>query len=286
MFAKRYFGIPYAYDLDSSIAQQMVESRPGLSGLARGFDGLEATLIREALVTFPVCNALADLCRSRGAERVVTLHDISQLEEPGAPRSGELRREFGITEDQTLVLYTGNFEPYQGVELLLEAFSVAASSDTGLRLLLIGGNAGHVRTVCARIEALGLSEIAFAPGPRPFEHLGRYLADADILACPRIRGVNTPMKVFPYLHSGRPVVATRLPTHTQLLTDDEAMLAPATPAGFADALVELAGDPERRTALGAAGQAFVERHHTYEAHRDRLNAAYDWIEEALISEAG
>lgn len=41
-------------------------------------------------------------------------------------------------------------------------------------------------------------------GPKPLKKLDHYLADADILVAPRIKGVNTPMKIFPYMHSGKP----------------------------------------------------------------------------------
>lgn len=281
LFAKRYFGVPYAYDLDSSIAQQMVESRPWLHGLAGCFDRCETIAIRESLVAFPVCTLLADVCERAGAKRCVELYDISQLENPRQGRTGELRSEFGVSDDETLIVYTGNLEPYQGVDLLMDAFAVASRVDPGLKLVVIGGAADHVRELRIRIASLGLAGRAFAAGPRPFERLGTYLADADILVCPRIRGVNTPLKVFPYMHSGRPVVATRLPTHTQILTDGEAKLADPTPVAFARAIVELAADPRERERLGRSGRAFVERNHTYRAHRERLNAAYDWVREQL-----
>lgn len=281
LLAKRYSGIPYAYDLDSSIAQQMVESHPALRGLGAVFDALETTLMREATITFPVCNLLAKRCADAGAAKVVTLHDISQLQDPRPPRDGELRAEFGIADEELLVLYTGNLESYQGVDLLLDAFAIASVSDRRLRLVIIGGNPGHVRNCRERIEALGLVGRGFAAGPRPFDGLHRYLADADVLACPRVRGVNTPMKIFPYLHSGKPLLATALPTHTQILTEEIAKLASPTPAAFSEALVELARDPVERARLGEEGYAFVERNHTFAAHRERLDAAYDWLREQL-----
>jgi len=277
LLARRFSGVPYAYDLDSSIAQQLVESRPWLSGLGHRFDRVERAMIREALVAFPVCEALADLCREHGARRVVPLYDISQLSEPDAPRTGVLRDELGAEDDDLLVLYTGNLEPYQGVDLLVEAFAIAVREEPRLRLAVVGGVPAHVDALRAKIEALGLAGRTAAMGPRPFEDLHLYLADADILACPRVRGINTPMKIYPYLHSAKPVLATDLPTHTQLLTPDLAMLAAPTPHAFGGALLELARDPALRDRLGTAGRDLIEREHTYDAHRRRLNTAYDWI---------
>lgn len=281
MAFRRLHGIPYVYDLDSSIAQQMVEQMPRLGPLASLFDRLEGAAIRSALATAPVCNALRDLCRMRGARRVVTLHDISQLEEPDAAPSGALQREAGT--ERRILLYVGNLEPYQGVDLLLEAFAHAARRTGAVDLVVIGGVEEDVRRYREMAERLGIGERCHLLGPRPFEALDRYLADADILVSPRIRGVNTPMKVFPYLHSGRPLLATDLPTHSQILTSEVAYLARPEPDAFAKAIVELAEDGALRARLGGAGRAFVERNHTFPAHQRRVDELYDWIGAQLAS---
>jgi glycosyltransferase involved in cell wall biosynthesis len=111
--------------------------------------------------------------------------------------------------------------------------------------------------------------------------LGELLAQADILTAPRIKGLNTPMKIFPYLHSGRAVLVTDLPTHTQVLDATICELAPPEPAGFAAAIVRLAEDPERRRRLGEAGRRFVESNHVYTSHRRRVDELYDTVESVL-----
>ena len=111
-------------------------------------------------------------------------------------------------------------------------------------------------------------------GPRPLERLGHILAAADILVSPRCAGRNTPMKLYSYLQSGRPVLATRLPTHTQVLTDDTAQLvAPSAPA-MADGLRRLLASPDLRTALGRAGRALAEREYGPESFRRRVAEFY------------
>ena len=280
---KRRYGVPYVYDLDSSIAQQMVEKLGFLRPLAPVFNRLETDLIRGAVATAPVCNALADLCRERGAAHSVTLHDISQLDDPDREPDGRLRREAGT--DRLILLYVGNLERYQGVDLLVEAFAIAAKETDAVDLVIIGGVEDDIRRYRARASELGLDGRAHFLGPRPFDELDGYLADADILVAPRITGINTPMKVFPYLHSGRAVLVTDLPTHSQILTPEVACLAPADPSGFARAIVHLAGDERERARLGAAGRAFVEAGHTFAAHEQRVNALYDHVARAIDQES-
>jgi len=279
MLFKRAYGIPYAYDLDSSIAQQLVEQKPYLEAFSEIFDWTERQAIQESLINFPVCNALADLCRANGSRKTVTLHDISQLENPDDADPKRLRQE--IDAEGPVFLYVGNLEPYQGIDLLLESFQVAQRQEPALTLVIIGGSSEDIDHYRNKASTLGIGGSTIFLGPRPFQHLGDYLSGADVLVCPRSEGINTPMKIFPYLHSGRPVLATDLRTHNQLLTDDEAFLAPAAPEGFAEGMLKLARDPSLRERLGQKGQAFAERNHTFEAHRERLNEAYDWVEENL-----
>lgn len=284
---KRLFGIPYAYDLDSSLAQQLVESRPLLRKLSTVFNQMEGVAIRESTINFPVCNALADLCEENGSTKTVTLHDISQLEAPEEADPTRLHKEIAAVkasatlEDKVIFLYSGNLEAYQGIDLLLESFSLAARDRSELLLVIIGGNEVDIERYREKAVGLGIASQTLFLGPRPFEYLGDYLAGADVLVCPRSRGVNTPMKIFPYLHSGKPVLATDLETHSQILTSKEAYLAPANPSDFADGMRVLAKNPALREKLGRNGRVFVEENHTYEAHRKRLNSAYDWIEQHL-----
>ncbi len=275
LILQRLRGLPYVYDLDSSVAQQLVEQKPWMRPFVPVFNALESLAIRRCLMALPVCHALAELCRKRGAPEVAVLHDISQLEHPGRAATGSLKCELGITG--TLLLYIGNLEPYQGVDLLLESFALAARDHAALFLAIIGGAPPQVRRYQRKAQRLGLDGRAFLLGPRPFAGLDALLAEADILVCPRIRGLNTPMKVFAFLHAERPVLLTDLPTHTQVIPPEAALAAPATPEGFAAGMRRLAGDAALCRQLARAGRAFVERDHTFPAHARRLNAAYDTI---------
>ena len=64
--------------------------------------------------------------------------------------------------------------------------------------------------------------VSGSPAAAPITEDG--LVIADLLVSPRVKGENTPFKVYTFLASGRPLLATRIPTHTQLLDDDLAWL--------------------------------------------------------------
>ena len=114
------------------------------------------------------------------------------------------------------------------------------------------------------IEALkaragaGAARTVFA-GQRPPAELPSFLALADVLVSPRLHGENTPFKVYTYLASGRPLVATRLPTHTQLLDDSIAFLVEPTATGLAGGIRAVLADPVEAAQRAARGRALIER---------------------------
>jgi glycosyltransferase involved in cell wall biosynthesis len=174
----------------------------------------------------------------------------------------------------------GNLEPYQGVDLLLEAMPIARQKVQDFDLIIAGGTDASIAAYRAKAQSLGVANCTHFIGRWPSDRLAELLAEADILTAPRIRGINTPMKIFPYMHSGKPLLATDLRTHNQILDDSLAMLAPADPLGFAQGMVRLLQNPSLRQKLGAAGREYVKRNHTYDAHAKRVNQLYDFVKEA------
>ena len=74
---------------------------------------------------------------------------------------------------------------------------------------------------------------------------------------PRITGTNTPLKIYSYLRSGRPIVATDLRTHTQVLEPGTAVLVPPDPTLFAAAVGRIIDDPAERDRVAAAAAALA-----------------------------
>ncbi|OGU33242.1 MAG: hypothetical protein A2057_17615 [Ignavibacteria bacterium GWA2_35_9] len=282
MFFKKIFKIPYVYDLDSSIAQQIVEKKLYLKSLSLFFDILETKAIKGAIANLPVCNALAELCEKGGSKKTVTIHDISQLKNPGAKSKGSLKKEIGT--NKKILLYAGNLEVYQGIELLLKSFKIVCEKTDDLVLVIIGGMKEDITYYKKEADILEISNRVYFLGQKPFDELEYYLTEADIIACPRIKGVNTPMKIFPFLHSGKPVIATDLYTHTQILSNGEALLAAPTPKDFAKGIIQLVNDENLCKKLGENGMTFIEKNHTYKAHKERLLDVYDWIEHVGLQE--
>jgi glycosyltransferase involved in cell wall biosynthesis len=101
---------------------------------------------------------------------------------------------------------------------------------------------------------------------------------ADVLVSPRLKGLNTPMKIYSYLDSGTAVLATRLRTHTQVLDDRTAYLVEPDPEALGDGLAELLTDPVLRERLASQAKAYVQQEFTPEAARRKLGSFYTMME--------
>ena len=281
MYFKRRFGLPYVYDMDSSLAQQLVEQMSFLGPLGKAFAWAEGRAIRGSVAVTPVCPALADLAREHHPPDMEILHDISQLDPDSLQSTGQLRRDLNLPDDRVLLVYVGNLMVYQGVDLLLEAMAEAVKQDGPVDLVIAGGSDERITLYKEKAAKLGIRDRAHFIGRWPNDRLGELLAEADILTSPRIKGVNTPMKIFPYLHSGKPLLATALKTHTQTLSQDEAMLCDPNPHAFAQGILQLATDASLRKRLGEAGKGFIEPKHTFVAHQHRVARLYERVAMAI-----
>lgn len=282
--------LPYIYDMDSLLSQQLVEKWRALRALAPLFTLFERYVLRRSLAVVAVCDSLADAARSQGAPEVHLLKDVSLLQPLS---SGEvpatLRNERRIPGEAPLLLYIGNLEPYQGIELLVRAHHELSHHSSSLatlaHLVVIGGTADQIAGYSSLAKTLGTSARVHFLGPRPIQSLAELLAQADVLVSPRTQGSNTPMKIYSYLHSGVPLMATALPTHTQVLHPSVACLAPATPVEFGRALGDLLADPVRRAAIGKQARQLAEREYTVEAFHRRLSSIYDQIEASVTPDS-
>jgi glycosyltransferase involved in cell wall biosynthesis len=285
LVVKRVFGIPYVYDMDSSLVEQLCDRFPALRGLRRMLRGVERSLIRESIGVMTVCRALEDLAQTAApGKTMVRIEDPSLLPTYCSTDGATVERLRDVTGGaRPIALYVGNLEPYQGIDLLLEGFQHAAAAVPTAALVVIGGAPGDIGAYARRAGELGLASRVHFLGPRPLAHLAAYLSQADVVVSPRIAGTNTPMKVFSYLDSGVPLLATRLLTHTQVLDDTIALLVDPTPEAVGAGLARLFGDPPLRRALAEAARQRMQGELGPEAYRRKFDGFYDRIEQQLAA---
>ncbi len=172
----------------------------------------------------------------------------------------DLRQTLGLDVESPIILYTGTFERYQGLGILLDSIETVLRWAPKAVFVFVGGGklrCGHTRADIVRFQKSG----ALVTMPRqPRAQLPRLLASADVLVSPRDSSKNLPLKVFDYMMSGKPIVATDSSAHRHVLTEKRALLVNHTGADIGAGIVWLLQNPEIAEALGTAAKAYAEDH--------------------------
>lgn len=278
-FLKPLFGFKLVYDMHSSLPQQLTNfgfTRSRL--LIRIFNRLELSCLRSADAVITISPALADYAcrRMPDPERHIlienSLFDEVRLKDPRRDDGAVEQWQREIPADRPVVAYAGTFESYQGLEILIEALALVKRQHPTVFLLMIGGSPAQVEHYRDLARRHGLVNDCLFTGALPQADAHQLLERADVLASPRCTGSNTPLKVYAHLASGKPLVATRIPAHTQILDDRICFLAEPEPDAFADAIVAaLTSDKQRRQVVEAARSFYADRF-SREAYQRKVQA--------------
>ena len=253
-------GVPTVFEAHTLTSLEGPQERWVLRRLARarGFRGIVAI---SAALADDVAQQL-DVPR----ERIHVAHDgVRPL--PPTPGSTLIRpvRSAGVP---LRVGYTGSLYRGRGVELLLDV----AERCPWIELHLVGGPEQQAEDISGRRRDDGPATNVVVHGPVSPSEARRLQADFDVLVAPFARTVHTdsgvdssrwmsPMKVFEYMASGRPIVISDLPVLREVLRPDvdALMVAPEDADALIAALRRLADDPELGARLAASA---LERAHT------------------------
>ena len=169
-----------------------------------------------------------------------------------------------------VILYAGTFEAYQGLELLVDAAGEIVRTHKNVRFLCVGGNETQVNRMKALAYQRGVSEYFIFPGTVTPEEVQCLFGIASILMSPRISGTNTPLKIYSYLRSGVPIVATKIRSHTQVLTDEVAMLVEPQSQSISSGILRLLEDAPLGNRLAESALRLAEKSYSPDAYYQKM----------------
>ena len=122
---------------------------------------------------------------------------------------------------------------------------------------MVGGSAAQVERYRDLAFRHGLEGHCQFTGQLPQHQVRSLLEHAAVLTSPRVEGTNTPLKIYEQLASGIPLVATRIPAHTQVLDDAVCFLVDPDAESLGLGILAALSDEERsRRVVGAALQLY------------------------------
>ena len=272
------FGCKHLYDMHSDLSQQMSNFAFTKSTvLIRCVEALQKLIVSRADAVIAICPDLEQTVKRLAPGKPVYMIENVAVDEALPPANESdvalIRQRWKLGTDPVL-LYTGTFESYQGIELLLRSVALVRPAFPNARYVLVGGKPEQVEKQRLLAQELGIAEMVSFVGQRPLEEMPQYMALADILLSPRSEGTNTPLKLYTYLRSGKPILATDIYSHSQILTSRMAMLVPPTQEGLARGALELLNNPELAQRLGAYGQSVAEKNYSWPAFLEKNSHAY------------
>ena len=191
--------------------------------------------------------------------------DVFQLSEDGA-----IRNELALPADRAIIIFTGALLEAKGLSYLCETMLQAKQRKLNSHFLLIGYPEDGVRDFCEKHQ---LQDSCTIVGRVPYEHLGDYLALADLAIEPKLSDSGEASgKLLNYMGAGLPVVCFDTRSNRQILGE----------GGYyakAETLVEqievALAEPEQAGERGEAGRVRVSKEFTWNVAGEKIQNVYN-----------
>lgn len=176
----------------------------------------------------------------------------------------EARKKLGLPLGDKIIVYIGQLFPWKGVDTLVLA---AQRLPPEAKIYIVGGSTVDVEDLKKRLPEAGDFRIVFVSFQR-HELMPLWCKAADVLVLPNTGKqkvslyYTSPMKLFEYLVSGTPLVASNIPSITEIVDNNSAFLAEAdNPVSFAEqitrALLNLEEGRKKATQALERGQLYT-----------------------------
>jgi glycosyltransferase involved in cell wall biosynthesis len=270
---KQSVGLPHLYDMHSSLPQQLANfGKFNWPPLVAAFERMEDKTLQGSDGVIAICQELHDHARGRGYAGPLAMIE-NTLEFPvrlSTTSDVDAMRASLNLGSGPVIVYAGTLEAYQRLDLLLEAAVAVKEQIQDARYVVVGGTAAQVADLQALAATLNVSDLFRWVNAVPPDEIPRYHRLADVLVSTRARGTNVPLKIYQYLRANRPIVATSIRSHTQVLGPGNAELVAAEPAAIAAGLVRVLTDREYAQQLADSAGRLAREHYSEQAYLDRL----------------
>lgn len=206
------------------------------------------------------------------AQRVLVAHDAATplVEEDAAQRGG--------APERPRAGYLGSLNEGRGIDIILELARLVEGTD----FHIVGGTPDEVARWQTSTQTS--SNVTFH-GFQPPAAAARMRLGMDILLAPYQAdtqvhgGINTaqwmsPIKIFEYMASRKPILCSDLPVLREVLRHEEnaLLLPPREPKAWASALARLRSDPDLAGRLAETAWRDFEEHYTWQGRARKILA--------------
>lgn len=225
--------------------------------------------LKKSKIIISISKGLKDFYVKLGSQdsKIVVSHDgVDPNEFIVSDSKIDLRKKLDISVDKKIVLYAGRLDGWKGVETFLES-SLGFSRET--LAVVVGGDDNQIKFLSEKYP-----KVLFM-GYKSYKELPMYQKLADVLIVPNTgkseisRFFTSPLKVFSYMASGVPIVASDLPSIREILNNQNSVLVlPDSPQALLEGINRVLEDTSLAGII--AKQALLDVH------------KYSWGERAKV----
>jgi glycosyltransferase involved in cell wall biosynthesis len=177
----------------------------------------------------------------------------------------EDRHSFGWDQSELIIATIGRMVYKKGFNFLIEAVPEIIKRYPQVRLV-VGGDGPLRRELAAQAEKLGVSKHVSFTGRIPWDHLQEFLSSSDIFILPSVKDKfgnmdGLPTVLLEAMSCGIPIIASKIGGVVMVVENGRTglIVPPGDPHALAEAICSLAGDPDKRQAIGKAARQAIEQ---------------------------
>lgn len=220
----------------------------------------ESNFIFKHLITFSLNSAnkiiavsedLAGRIRKMGINNnIMVLRNAVDISRFKPRKNVELRQEYGIADDEILILFIGHLEPFKGVFELINAFNEVSKLHSKTKLMLVG-EGQQKQEVHKEISRFHLDDSVIFTGKVSPETIEKYYQMADIFTLPSYTE-GLPLVVIEAMACGLPVVVSTVGGIPELIEDNVNgyLIPPKNYEKLSEKLSSLVADRKLRKKFG------------------------------------
>lgn len=179
----------------------------------------------------------------------------------------------------SVITYIGIMDELRQLDFLIYTFKKVKDKIKEVKLIMVGdGNdKNRLEKIVSKLE---LEKDVIFTGEVPYDEIPKFLSASDVTASPipvsLLYKVSSPLKVFEYMGAGKPVVANEeIPEQKEAIRKSGGgIVVPYRKDAFADAIIELLRDVNKRKKIGSKGRKWVLENRTYRKLAQELESVF------------